>query len=214
MELGLPVFVTVLFAGGWVSIVEASAAACLYAVVVACFITRDLRLFRDLPAVFCARPRSWARCSCCCRGHGPHQLPGRRADPDQIVAWVGAHIHSRAVFLLALNAVLLVVGSVIEVYSAIIILVPLLVPAARAFGLEPLHLGIMFLANLELGFLFPPLGLNLLLSAARFQRPLPSLYRDVLPFLLILGVGVLLITYVPELSLWLPRALGRLTPEP
>ncbi len=210
-ELSLPFVVAGLFAGGWVSIVEASAAACAYAVVVACFITRDLHFVRELPAVL-LRSLSLVGAVLLLLAMAMG-FTGYLVDaqiPAEIVAWVKAHIHSRVVFLLALNAVLLVLGSVIEVYSAIIVLVPLLVPAARTFDVDPLHLGIVFLANLELGFLFPPVGLNLFLTSARFERPLTQVYRDALPFLLILGAGVLLITYMPELSLWLPRWLGKL----
>ncbi len=88
--------------------------------------------------------------------------------PDALLAWVQAHIHSQLVFLLVLNVFLLVLGSVLEIYSAIIILAPLVVPIGVAFGIDPVHLGVIFLANLELGFLFPPVGLNLFLSSSRF----------------------------------------------
>ena len=108
-----------------------------------------------------------------------------------------------------LNAVLLVLGSVLEVYSAIIILVPLIIPMASAFQVDPIHLGVIFLTNLELGFLFPPVGLNLFLSAARFGKPLPALYRHVLPFLAILALGVLLISYVPGVSLGILSVVGK-----
>jgi len=120
--------------------------------------------------------------------------------PDQLLTFVRTHIHSQAVFLLALNVVLLVLGSVLEIYSAIVILAPLVAPIGAAFGVDPVHLGVVFLANLELGFLFPPMGLNLFLSASRFGKPLPLLYRTALPFLIIMAVGVLLITYVPAIT--------------
>ncbi|MCC6133698.1 MAG: TRAP transporter large permease subunit, partial [Acidobacteria bacterium] len=112
-------------------------------------------------------------------------------------------------FLLVLNLILLVLGSVLEIYSAIVILAPLVAPMGAAFGIDPVHLGIIFLANLELGFLFPPVGLNLFLSSSRFGKPLTSLYRHVVPFLVILGIGVLLITYVPSMSLGILKATGR-----
>jgi TRAP-type C4-dicarboxylate transport system permease large subunit len=94
-----------------------------------------------------------------------------------------------------LNVVLLVLGSVLEMYSAIVVLAPLVVPLGERYGVNPIHLGVVFLANLELGFLFPPMGLNLFLSAQRFQKPLTSLYRHALPFLIIMSAGVLAITY-------------------
>jgi TRAP-type C4-dicarboxylate transport system permease large subunit len=98
---------------------------------------------------------------------------------------------------------------VLEIYSAIIILAPLIAPMGAAFGIDPIHLGVIFLANLELGFLFPPMGLNLFLSSSRFGISLPKLYRYSVPFLLILGLGVLLITYVPDMSLGILKALGK-----
>ena len=104
---------------------------------------------------------------------------------------------------------LLVLGSVLEIYSAIVILAPLVAPIGAAFGVDPVHLGVVFLANLELGFLFPPVGLNLFLSSSRFDKPLTQLYRHVVPFLIILGIGVLLITYVAGMSLGVLRLLGR-----
>jgi TRAP-type C4-dicarboxylate transport system permease large subunit len=109
-----------------------------------------------------------------------------------------------------LNVVLLVLGSVLEIFSAIIVLTPLVIPLGVAFGVHPVHLGVIFLANLELGFLFPPVGLNLLLSSSRFGQPMIVLYRDVIPFLVILGLGVLLITYVPALSVGVLRLMGRI----
>jgi C4-dicarboxylate transporter DctM subunit len=129
--------------------------------------------------------------------------------PTNLLAWVKIHVHSPVVFLLILNVFLLILGSVLEIYSAIVILTPLVVPMGVAFGIDPIHLGVIFLANLELGFLFPPVGLNLFLSSARFGKPLTSLYRHVVPFLIILGVGVLLITYVPDMSLGILKLLGR-----
>jgi len=98
---------------------------------------------------------------------------------------------------------------VLEIYSAIIILAPLVAPLGVAFGIDPVHLGVVFLANLELGFLFPPAGLNLFLSSSRFNKPLPQLYGYVLPFLLIIGLGVLLITYVPQMTIGVVKLLGK-----
>jgi C4-dicarboxylate transporter DctM subunit len=120
--------------------------------------------------------------------------------PSRLVEWMTAHVKSPAVFLLALNVVLLVLGSVLEMYSAIVVLAPLVAPLGAAYGVEPVHLGVVFLANLELGFLFPPMGLNLFLSAQRFQKPLPYIYKRAFPFLVIMAVGVLLITYLPALT--------------
>jgi tripartite ATP-independent transporter DctM subunit len=131
--------------------------------------------------------------------------------PDRLVEWATATIHSKWLFLLGLNVVLLFVGGLIEIYAAIVVVVPLLVPLGAAFGMDPVHLGIMFLANMELGFLAPPVGLNLLLASYRFNKPMVEVMRAVLPMLGLLFLGVLLITYVPALTTWLP---GLFTSKP
>jgi len=118
---------------------------------------------------------------------------------------VQLHVHSRWLFLLGLNLFLLVAGSVMEIFAAIVVVVPLLVPIAAAFGIHPVHLGVLFVANLELGYLTPPAGLNLFLASSRFQRPLLEVYRAAVPFLVLEAIGVLLITYVPPLTTWLVR---------
>jgi C4-dicarboxylate transporter DctM subunit len=208
-ELALPLLVIVLFVSGAVSIVEASAAACAYAVIVACFVTRDLPV-RRLPSVLVeAGALVGAVLILLSVALGLTSYLVDAQLPDQFLAWVRTHIHSQLTFLLVLNLVLLVLGSVLEIYSAIIILVPLVIPMGAAFEVDPVHLGVIFLANLELGFLFPPVGLNLFLSAARFGKPLPALYRHVVPFLIILGLGVLLITYVPDMSLGILKMMGK-----
>ncbi|MGC3997169.1 MAG: TRAP transporter large permease subunit [Anaeromyxobacter sp.] len=118
--------------------------------------------------------------------------------PTRLVDWMRVHVDSPWVFLLMLNAVLLVLGSVLEMYSAIVVLAPLVAPLGRHYGIDPIHLGVVFLANLELGFLFPPMGLNLFLSATRFGKPLPWVYRKAFPFLLIMSAAA--ITYLPALT--------------
>ena len=120
--------------------------------------------------------------------------------PTMGVEWVKSTVHSPWMFLLLLNLFLLVVGCLMDIYSAIVVVVPLIVPMGIAFHIDPVHLGIIFLANLELGFLFPPMGLNLFLASTRFQKPLPYLYARTLPFLIILAVGVLLITYIEVMT--------------
>jgi TRAP-type C4-dicarboxylate transport system permease large subunit len=104
-----------------------------------------------------------------------------------------------------MNLVLIFVGGLIEIYAAIVVVVPLLVPVGIAFGIDPVQLGIIFLANMELGFLAPPVGLNLLLSSYRFNKPLVEVMRASLPMLGVLFLGVLLVTYFPPLTTWLPH---------
>jgi len=200
-ELSVPVVVVLLFTSGFATMVETAAIAFAYAVVIECFVTRDIHPLRDLPKVLVD---AGVLCgSVLILLASALGLTGWLVDaqiPDALLGAVRAHISSPAVFLLVLNGALLVLGSVLEIYSAIIILAPLVAPIGAAFGINPVHLGVIFLANLELGFLFPPAGLNLFLSSSRFNKPLPQLYRDVVPFLIILGLGVLVVTYVPQLS--------------
>jgi C4-dicarboxylate transporter, DctM subunit len=120
--------------------------------------------------------------------------------PGQLLVWTQHHIASRAMFLLAVNVFLLAVGCLMDIFSATVVVAPLLVPLGAAFGVHPVHLGVIFIANLELGYLTPPVGLNLFLASHRFDQPLASVFRAALPLLVILGIGVLLITYVPWLT--------------
>jgi len=209
-ELSVPVMVVVLFASGLATIVEASAIAFAYAIVIECFITRDIHPFRALPGVLV---KAGVLCgSVLILLSSALGLTSWLVDaqiPTALLSAVRTHIHSPHVFLLVLNVVLLVLGSVLEIYSAIVILAPLVAPIGAAFGIDPVHLGVVFLANLELGFLFPPVGLNLFLSSSRFDKPLPQLYRHVVPFLIIIGAGVLMITYLPQMTTGILRLLGK-----
>ncbi|HUK14441.1 MAG TPA: TRAP transporter large permease subunit [Thermoanaerobaculaceae bacterium] len=209
-ELSIPVVVVGLFASGLASLVEASAAAAAYAMVIECFITRDIHPVRDLPRVLlkgAALVGGVLILLASAMGLTSYLVDAQV--PTRLLAAVQAHVHSQTAFLLVLNLFLLVLGSVLEIYSAIVILTPLVVPLGAAFGVDPVHLGVIFLANLELGFLFPPVGLNLFLSSSRFGTPMPRLYRHVVPFLLILALGVLLVTYVPAISVGVLRLFGK-----
>ena len=108
---------------------------------------------------------------------------------------------------LALNGFLLLVGCLMDVFSAIVVVAPLLVPVGLAFGIDPLHLGIIFLANMELGFLTPPVGMNLFFASYRFGKPVSEVCRAVMPYFWVLLAGVLLVTYLPALTTWLPGLL-------
>jgi C4-dicarboxylate transporter DctM subunit len=123
--------------------------------------------------------------------------------PTQLTNWMVARVTSPYVFLLLLNVALLIVGCFLDIFSAITVVVPLIIPIALAYHVNPVHLGIIFLANLELGYLTPPVGMNLFLASYRFGEPLVKIYRYVLPFLGVLLAAVLVITYLP----WLTTAL-------
>jgi tripartite ATP-independent transporter DctM subunit len=209
-DLLLPVFMVGLFMSGFATMIETAAAALAYTVLTQCLVTRDIRPRRDLPRVLLkVSALIGAVLILLAVAMGLTNYLVDAQIPDALMAWTRQHIHSQVAFLLVLNLLLLVLGSVLEIYSAIIVLAPLVAPLGAAFGVHPVHLGIIFLANLELGFLLPPVGLNLFLASGRFSKPLPLLYRSVLPFLLILGLGLLLITYVPSMSLAIPRWFGK-----
>jgi len=122
---------------------------------------------------------------------------------------IQAHITSKVAFLIALNLFLLIAGSLMEIYGALVVVVPLIVPLGLAYGIDPIHLGIIFLANMELGLLTPTVGINIFLSSYRFGKPVLQVSRAVIPMQCVLVIGVLLITYLPPLTTLLPRWLGR-----
>jgi tripartite ATP-independent transporter DctM subunit len=128
--------------------------------------------------------------------------------PQQLFVLVQENIGSKVTFLLILNAFLIIVGMMMDIFSALIVVVPLILPIAKEFQVDPIHLGIIFLTNLEIGYLTPPVGLNLFLSSLRFQQSIFQITRSVLVFIGILLVALLIITYVPEMSLWLVDTLG------
>jgi C4-dicarboxylate transporter, DctM subunit len=200
-DLGLPSLVVVSIATGFATVVEAAALAAAYSIAVELVIFRSIHPLRDLPRVL-VHGASLVGSVLILLGTalGLKSWLVDAEIPTLLVGWMTAHVKSPALFLLMLNAVLLVLGSVLEMYSAIVVLAPLVAPLGAAYGIEPIHLGVVFLANLELGFLFPPMGLNLFLSASRFGKPLPYVYRKAAPFLLIMAVGVLAITYLPAIT--------------
>ena len=199
-ELLLPLLVFGLYFGGIANLQESAAAALLYVLVVETFVKRDLRI-RELPRVFLrAVPVIGGVLVILALANGLSYYVIDAQIPQKLSEWVAATITSKYVFLLLLNLALLVVGSLMDIYSAILVVVPLIIPLGNMFGIHPVHLGIIFLANLELGYLTPPVGLNLYLASYRFNEPIHRVYRDVLVFLLLGLAAVLLITYVPLLT--------------
>jgi tripartite ATP-independent transporter DctM subunit len=195
--------------GGFATPVEAAAVTALYALVIEVIVHRDYKTPSRLLKVF---TESGLLVGGVLLILGVALgLTGFLVDaevPQHAVEWVTATVHSPLLFLLLLNLFLIVVGAMMDIYSAIIVVVPIIVPLGVAFGIDPIHLGIIFLANLELGYLVPPVGENLFIAAYRFDKPIHELARAVLPMVLILFVGVMAITYVPSLSLWLLRITG------
>ena len=128
--------------------------------------------------------------------------------PTRLFEAIRAHIDSRLTFLILLNLFLLVLGTLLDIFSALVIVVPIILPVAVSYGIHPLHLGIVFLANMQLGYITPPVGMNLFIASYRFERPMIEVYRATLPFFAILLATVLVITYWPALSLALAGGGG------
>ena len=129
--------------------------------------------------------------------------------PTIVLDWIQSTTENRVITLIGLNIFLLIVGCLMDIFSAVIIVVPLLLPIAEQFGIDKAHLGIIVLTNLEIGYLTPPVGMNLFISSMKFDRSVVMLYRSVLLFIALLLVALVLVTYVPELSLWLPQVFGK-----
>ncbi|MGH7571735.1 MAG: TRAP transporter large permease subunit [Gemmatimonadota bacterium] len=208
-EILLPVVVLAALLSGYATPVESAALAALYALVVQRFIHRDLPS-REVVRVTgdCIALVGGVLVILAVAVGFTNYLVDAQV-PTLLIDWAGDNIRSQAMFLLALNGFLLLVGCLMDIFSAIIVVVPLIVPIADVFGVDPVHLGIIFIANLELGYLTPPIGLNLFLASYRFRRPVLEVARASFPMLVIMAVGVLLITYVPWLTLGLLGWLGR-----
>ncbi len=204
-EAAIPFLVLGVVIGGFATLVEAAAITVLYALFVEFVVHREGKSLGDLIST---------------GGNAATLIGGVLlilgaalgltnylifADiPNLAVGWVQSFVDSPLFFLLLLNIVLLITGCLMDIYSAIVVVVPLMTPLGLAYGVDPVHLGIIFLTNLELGYLTPPVGMNLFLASYRFKQPLTRVYRAALPFLAIRAVAVLLITYAPWLTLTLP----------
>ncbi|MBU2509890.1 TRAP transporter large permease subunit [bacterium] len=202
-DILLPVILLCGFFGGYITIVETGAVAVLYSLLVALFLHRDIK-FNDIPGIMLScLPIIGGVLVILASSKGLSYFIVDAEIPMNLSGWVKEHIHSKLVFLILLNVALLITGCLMDIFSAIMVVVPLILPLGVLFGVHPIHLGIIFLSNMELGYLTPPVGLNLFLASYRFDKPLGEIYLNVLPFLLILIVKVLLITYIPWITLFL-----------
>jgi len=199
-EIFLPIIVLYAIFGGITSLIEAAAITAAYAIFTETVIHRDIHFTRDLPGIL-------VKCLIMLGGifvilgvaMGLTNYLVDAMIPMQAADWVEANVEDKIVFLLALNVFLLVVGALMDIFSAIVVVVPLIIPISQIYGIHPLHLGMIFLVNLELGYLTPPVGMNLFLASYRLDKPLMEVYKSAVPFLIVLALVVLLITYVPGL---------------
>ncbi|MEZ5540953.1 MAG: TRAP transporter large permease subunit [Pseudomonadota bacterium] len=202
-DILLPVGVLLGIFGGFVTISEASACTAAYVLLLECLIHRELSLRRDLPGLL--RDAAILVGSILIILSVAMGLTNLLIDaqiPMQLLGWMETHIDSKLQFLVLLNVFLLVVGCMMDIFSATVVVVPLILPIARNYGIDPIHLGIIFLANLEIGYSTPPVGINLFIASQRFRRPVLLLFNSALPFLLLMLLWLVIITYVPAFTLW------------
>jgi len=202
-ELPLPVIVLGGIYSGELAASEAAAVTALYVLVVTVFVKREISLAK-LPGVMADSMRLvGAILLILAAALAMSNWLVDQEVPAKLFEYLREHVHSPWVFLLLLNLFLLVVGMLLDIFSAIVILTPLLLPVAAGFGIHPVHLGVVMLANLQLGYFTPPVGMNLFIAAYRFGQPVTKLVRACVPFFLVLAAAVALITWWPALSLGL-----------
>jgi tripartite ATP-independent transporter DctM subunit len=203
-EIPLPIIIIGGIYSGRFTTTEAAAVTAFYVFIVEVFVYRDLHLVRDIPRVI-KESMMLVGATISILGIA-FALTNYLVDqqvPQMLLELVRSKISSPITFLLILNFFLLIVGMVMEMFPAIIVVVPLILPIAKEYGIDPVHLGIIFLVNLEIAYLVPPFGLNLFLSSLRFHKPVFSIARAVFPFLVLELIVLFIITYIPQISLWL-----------
>jgi len=207
-ELPLPVIVLGGIYGGFFVAGEAAAVTALYVLVVEVFIYRDIA-FSRLPAIMVQSMMFFGGILVILAASmaSTNFLVDREV-PMRLFEFIRHYITSKYTFLLLLNIFLLIVGSMLDIFSALVLVVPLIVPIAQGYGVDLIHLGIIFLTNLQIGYCTPPVGLNLFLASYRFEKPVVELYAATLPFLALQMASLVLITYLPFLSLFLVRLWG------
>ena len=202
-EIPLPFFIIIGIYGGWFTATEAAAVTAFYVFIVEVFIYKDLKFFTDVPRVMresMVLVGAILMILGCAMGLTNYLID--QQVPQNLFSYISEVVTSKIYFLILLNIFLLILGMMMEIFSAIVV-VPLIVPVAMQYGIDPIHLGIIFLANLEIAYLLPPVGLNLFMSSFRFKKSIGEVALATLPFIFVLIIALIIITYVPALSLWL-----------
>ncbi len=200
-ELLLPVCVIALYFSGLFTLMETAAFTALYAFSLEVFFRRDFSWRKALAVAYKSVPIAGGVLIIVGAAKALAYFLIDAGIPFTLADLVSTYVHSKILFLLLLNVFLLVVGCLMDLYSAILVVSPLVIPMAESFGLHPVHVGVIFLANLAIGFLTPPVGMNLFIASYAFDKPVARLARDILPFLAVQLATLLIITYVPILSL-------------
>jgi C4-dicarboxylate transporter DctM subunit len=205
-ELPIPLLILIGIFSGFCTATEAASLTVVYVILVKAFIFKELHIVRDMPKIMVESMKMVGGIMIILGAAlGFTNFLVDAFIPMKILQAMEGVVHTKIGFLLILNLFLILVGCMMDIFSAILIVVPLIIPLAERFGIDPLHLGVVFLANLGIGYNTPPVGLNLFIAGSRFNRPIMQLYRATLPFLLLLLFTLLLITYWPGLSLFLPN---------
>lgn len=203
-ELPLPIIVIGGIYNGWFTATEAAAISAFYVFIVEVWIYKDLSLTKDIPKIMVESVvLVGAIIMILASAMGLTSYLIDQEVPQKLFELVSTFISNKYLFLIILNIFLLIVGMMMDIFSAIIVVVPLIIPVAKLYGIDPIHLGIIFLTNLEIGYLTPPVGLNLFISSFRFKKSIVDITIATLPFIITLLISLMIITYVPELSLWL-----------
>ena len=199
----LPILIVVGIFGGYVTVSEAAACTALYVLLLESVVHKAISLRRQLmPLLSDTAVLVGSILIILGIAMGLTNLLIDAQLPMKLLAWMENSIDSQLKFLLLLNIFLLAVGAMMDIFSATVVIVPLILPLAQRFGVDPVHLGIIFLANLEIGYSTPPVGINLFIASQRFEKPVLSLFRATLPFLALMLVWLGIVTYLPVLSLW------------
>jgi C4-dicarboxylate transporter DctM subunit len=201
-EIPLPIIVLGGIYSGFFAVSEAAAVTAFYVLIVEVFIHKEVSL-RELPRVI--REAMVMVGSILLILGVSLAFTNFLVDtevPQTLFEWINVYIESKFTFLILLNIILLALGAILDIFSALVIMIPLIVPLALRFGVDPVHLGIIFLANMQIGYFTPPIGMNLFIASYRFKKPITELYQATIPFMFVLLFALVLITYIPELSLF------------
>lgn len=207
-EIPLPIIILGGIYGGFFVAGEAAAVTCLYVLIVEVLIYRDIK-FSELPQIMSKSMMLFGGILVILAASmASTNFLIDQEIPARIFEFIRTYIDSKYTFLLLLNIFLLIVGAMLDIFSALVLIVPLILPIATGYDVHPIHLGIIFLTNLQIGYCTPPVGLNLFLASYRFEKPIVELYRSTLPFLGLLIITLLIITYIPWLSTVLIGLVG------
>jgi tripartite ATP-independent transporter DctM subunit len=207
-EILLPIIILTSYLSGFTTLVETGAMAVLYVFILYVAIRKEIKI-KDIPGIL-------RKCVpiiggiliiiAMAKALSNYIIDAQIA--ENLVKWMQINVSNKYVFLLLLNVALLITGCLMDIFSAILVVVPLIIPLGLAYGIAPVHLAIIFIINLQLGYLTPPVGLNLFLASYRFEEPLPNIYKNIVPFFLIMLGVVLLVTYVEFFTTALPALFG------